>query len=94
MARARRERVHGLYHDATSRHRHRWYVVLVAATGRRRVVRFATEAAADRFRADAAAEATDRTVSDAIAAYAADMAARGLKPRTIETAEQRLRALL
>lgn len=92
MPRARRERVHGPYYDATRRQP--WSVVLVAATGRRSVVRFASEAAADAYRADAAAEATGRTVSAAIAAYLDDCRARGLTPRTIDTAGQRLRALL
>lgn len=95
MARTARERVHGPYRDdSASRHRLRWYVVLVGANRRRRVVRFATEAAADRFRRDATAEATDRTVSDAVRLYLADMADRGLKDRTVETAGYRLRALL
>lgn len=94
MARQRHERVHGPYHDTTGRHRLRWSVVLVSADRRRRVVRFASETAAERFRQEAAAEATDRTVSDAIGAYLEDMTTRGLKARTVETAGQRLRSLL
>lgn len=96
MARAARERIHGPYRDDSpaSRHRHRWYVVAVAATGRRRVVRFATEAAAEAWRTEAAAESTDRTVSDGIDAYLVDCDARGLADLTIATARTRLRGLL
>lgn len=95
MARARRERVHGPYCDRSDRHGARpWSVILVGANGRRRVVRFATEAAAERFRLEAAAESTDRTLADAVAAYLDDCEARGLRATTIDTARARLTGLL
>lgn len=89
--RTRTERVHGPYYDRTRREP--WCVHFVAADGRRRVVRVATEAAAQRLVDDGRQAAQGRTVSAAVAAYLEHKRAT-LRPGSVATLEYRLAGLL
>jgi integrase len=69
-------------------------VILVAATGARRAVPFASETEARAFKDEFAAETDSRTLTVAVDEYIAHLRDRGLKDRTVTTVWHRLRGLL
>lgn len=87
--RERKERVHGPYE-----HHDRWRVVLVGATGKRRVESFTSEREAVNFAASARGEAEGRTVSATVDLWLKSKRDRNLKAVTVTRAEYHLRKIL
>lgn len=86
MRRQSGDRAYGPY-----RHRDRWRVIVIGADGVRTTATYASKARAYERIAEVNAETSERTVSDAIDAYLAQIVA---KPRSVVTLGHRLRGLL
>ena len=84
--RERKERVHGPYE-----HFDQWRVILVGASGKRRVVPFASEREALTFAAAARGEAEGRTVTAAVDLWIQSKRDRNLKKTSITRADYHLR---
>lgn len=89
MQRRQGEKVHGPY-----QHGQRWRCHLVGGDGKRRYRSFATRDAAETYAAAARGEAQGRTVSAAVEAFLARKTELDRAPATIESYDDRLRAML